>query len=82
MPLPSLLELPVIFYALCLYLYVTGWVDSVHVASAWLFVALRAVHSVIHCTVNVVMLRFLSYFAAGIVLWFMLARVLLRALGT
>ena len=77
----NLLELPVLFYALCLYLYVTGWADTVHVISAWLFVALRAVHSVIHCTVNVVTLRFLSYFAAGLVLWFMLARVLLRAAG-
>ena len=79
--LRNLLELPVVFYALCLYLYVTGWADSVHVVSAWLFVVLRTVHSVIHCTVNVVMLRFLSYFAAALVLWFMLARVLLRAAG-
>ena len=79
--LRNLLELPVLFYALCLFLYVTGWADGVHVASAWLFVALRAVHSAIHCTVNIVMLRFLSYFAAALVLWFMLARVLLRAAG-
>ncbi len=79
--LRNLLELPVLFYALCLYLYVTGWSDGLHVVSAWVFVALRAVHSVIHCTVNVVMLRFLSYLAAALVLWFMLARVLLRAAG-
>ena len=80
--LRNLLELPVIFYALCLFLFVTAWADSVHVVSAWLFVALRAVHSVIHCTVNIVMLRFLSYFAAALVLWLMLARVLLRAIGS
>lgn len=79
--LRNLLELPVLFYALCLFLYVTGWADALHVASAWLFVALRVVHSAIHCTVNIVMLRFLSYFAAALVLWFMLARVLLRAAG-
>lgn len=79
--LRNLLELPVLFYALCLFLYVTEWADGMHVASAWLFVALRAVHSAIHCTVNIVMLRFLSYFAAALVLWFMLARALLRAAG-
>lgn len=79
--LRNLLELPVLFYALCLFLYVTGWADGLHVVSAWVFVALRAVHSIIHCTVNIVMLRFLSYFAAALVLWFMLARVLLRVAG-
>ena len=79
--LRNLLELPMLFYALCLYLYVTGSVDGVQVISAWLFVALRALHSVVHCTVNIVVLRFLSYFAAALVLWFMLARVLLSVVG-
>jgi hypothetical protein len=77
----NLLELPVLFYALCLYLYVTGSVDGVHVVSAWTFVALRAAHSTVHCTINIVVLRFASYFAAALVLWFMLGRVLLRAAG-
>jgi len=79
--LRNLLELPVLFYALCLYLYVTGSADGLYVAAAWAFVALRSVHSVIHCTVNIVVLRFLSYFAAALVLWFMLARALLSAAG-
>ncbi|HSM29702.1 MAG TPA: MAPEG family protein [Woeseiaceae bacterium] len=79
--LRNLLELPVLFYALCLYLEVTGSADGLHVASAWAFAALRTVHSVIHCTANVVVFRFLSYFAAALVLWFMLARVLLNAAG-
>lgn len=79
--LRNLLELPVLFYALCLYLYVTGTADNLYVIAAWGFVALRAVHSIIHCTVNIVMLRFLAYFAASLVLWFMLGRVLLDAAG-
>lgn len=79
--LRNLLELPVLFYALCLYLYMTGSADGLHVAAAWIFLALRTVHSVIHCTINTVVLRFLSYFAAALVLWFMLARVLLSAAG-
>ena len=79
--LRNLLELPVLFYALCLYLYVTGSADGLHVAAAWVFLALRTVHSIIHCTINIVVPRFLSYFAAALVLWFMLARVLLSAAG-
>jgi hypothetical protein len=79
--LRNLLELPVVFYALCLYLYVTESVDGMHVVSAWAFVALRAAHSAVHCTANIVILRFASYFAAALVLWFMLARELLRAAG-
>ena len=79
--LRNLLELPVVFYALCLYLYVTGSADGVHLAAAWAFVALRTMHSIIHCTVNVVVLRFLSYFAAALVLWFMLGRAVLSAAG-
>jgi hypothetical protein len=80
--LRNLLELPVLFYALCLYLFVTNSADSLHVVSAWVFVAFRAAHSIIHCTVNIVVLRFLSYFAAALVLWFMLARALLAAAGS
>jgi hypothetical protein len=79
--LRNLLELPMLFYALCLYLYVTASVDGVHVISAWLFVVLRTLHSIVHCTVNIVVLRFLSYFAAALVLWFMLARELLSVAG-
>jgi hypothetical protein len=79
--LRNLLEMPMLFYALCLYLYVTASVDGVHVISAWLFVVLRTLHSIVHCTVNIVVLRFLSYFAAALVLWFMLARELLSVAG-
>jgi len=79
--LRNLLELPVVFYALCLYLYVTGSADGIQVAAAWAFVGLRTAHSIIHCTVNIVVLRFLSYFAAAVVLWFMLARAVLGATG-
>ena len=32
----NLFELPVIFYALCIYLYVSGRVDLTYIVSAWL----------------------------------------------
>ena len=76
----NLMELPVLFYALCLYLFVTGTGDALYVWSAWVFVALRAVHSVIHCTTNVVMRRFQAYMASSLVLWIMVLRATLQLL--
>ena len=72
----NLLELPVLFYVLCLFLYVTNSVDEWYLIAAWLFVALRVVHSVIHCTVNIVIWRFVVYFVSALALWCMLLRVL------
>lgn len=77
----NLFELPVVFYALCLYLFVTGSVDSVYVTCAWTFLVLRIVHSAIHCTVNIVRLRFASYILGALVLWFMVLRAALYLVG-
>ena len=78
--LRNLLELPVLFDALCLYLYVTQTVDTVYVASAWLFLVLRMTHSAIHCTVNRVKYRFYAYFVSALVLWFMVGRAAMSLL--
>ena len=72
--LRNLFEIPVLFYALCLYLFATGRVDQLYVTCAWLFVAFRIVHSAIHCTVNIVHARFLSYMVASVILWYMIIR--------
>ncbi len=78
--LANLFELPVVFYALCLYLFVTGSVDAVYVAAAWAFFGLRVLHSIVHCTFNRVIVRFWLYAAAALALWFMLGRVVLALL--
>ena len=72
--LKNLFELPVLFYALCLYFYVTATAESVDVIAAWLFLLFRVAHSAIHCTANIVMARFLAYCGAALALWFMLGR--------
>ncbi len=77
----NLFELPVLFYALCLFLYVTGQVDAVSVTAAWIFVGFRVLHSVIHCTFNIVMLRFYLYLGGALALWFMLGRAIAASLG-
>ncbi len=78
--LKNLFELPVLFYALCLYLYAAGHVDQIYVLAAWLFFILRVLHSIVHCTRNIVMLRFYLYSAAALVLWLMLGRALSQEL--
>lgn len=72
--LRNLFEVPVLFYALALYLFVSGEVDTTYVAAAWLFVLFRVLHSAVHCTINIVVLRFVIYVASCGSLFFMLAR--------
>jgi hypothetical protein len=79
--LKNLFEIPVLFYALALALFVTEQVDAVYVGAAWLFVAFRAAHSAVHCTFNLVMLRFSLYLVSSLAFWFMFARAALRTLG-
>ena len=76
--LKNLFEVPVLFYALALYLFVTGEVDGAYLAAAWIFVAFRALHSAVHCTFNLVMLRFYLYLIATVAVWFMVLRAALR----
>lgn len=76
--LKNLFELPVVFYALCILLFAAGMADAIDVAAAWAFVALRLIHSAIHCTINHVMSRFLAYVAGAAVLWMMVLRTAVR----
>ena len=79
--LKNLFEIPVIFYALVLYVYVTQQVDAVYVVAAWIFVAFRVLHSAVHCTVNIVPLRFLFYCISTLAIWFMAVRGAWHAIG-
>lgn len=72
--LKNLFEIPVLFYALCLYLYLTNHVDTLHVVCAWIFFVFRVGHSGIHCLTGNVMLRFAVYCVSSIALWLMAIR--------
>ena len=63
----NLSEMPVLFYAFCAVLMFTHSVTTPMVIAAWMYVALRYVHSFIHITYNHVMHRF-YVFAASMVL--------------
>src|SRR5688572_21032606 len=78
--LKNLFELPVLFYAVSLYLYVVDGADAGHIFCAYAFLGLRIVHSAIHCTVNQVVPRFFVYIAAAFFLWVMVARSALQLL--
>jgi hypothetical protein len=78
--LRNLFEVPVIFYALALYLFVTQQVDLVYVYAAWVFFVFRAAHSAIHCTFNRIMWRFYVYAISTAALWFMVIRAVLAHL--
>ncbi len=67
----NLLEAPVLFYAICIILFVTGQVTQLQLVLAWLYVALRALHSLIHVTYNRVMHRWLAYMTSTICLFVM-----------
>lgn len=79
--LKNLFELPVLFYALAIYLFVVGQVDPTYLVAAWVFVLFRLLHSAVHCTVNVVMVRFYLYLIASLALWFMVFRAALWQLS-
>ena len=79
--LKNLFEIPVIFYALALYLFATKQVDTVYVAAAWVFVAFRVLHSAVHCTFNLVMLRFYLHLFAALAVWLIAIRAALAYFG-
>jgi hypothetical protein len=77
----NLMEVPVLFYVVCLTYYVTQRVDVLALTLAWVFVGLRLAHSGVHLTYNNVLHR-LGFFATAnfvlIFLWVHLLVVLAR----
>lgn len=76
----NLFELPVIFYAMCAFIGMTGSIDVLYSNLAWAYVVLRAIQASVHCTYNRVMHRFYAYLASCIVLWVMVVRFFLSIL--
>lgn len=78
----NLFEMPVLFYVLTVLLYVTQQVNAWMVGAAWLYVALRYGHSIVHLTSNRVLPRFTLYFASTAVLALMWVGLLVLLLRT
>ena len=63
-----LMEQPTIFYAMVFYIVFAGHANVVNVYLAWAYVASRAVHSVIQCTVNRIELRLPTFIVSTLFL--------------
>jgi hypothetical protein len=70
----NLLELPVLFYVVCLMHAVAGGVDWSALVLAWAYVGLRALHSLVHLTYNKVLHRLAVFAASNVVLAVLWAR--------
>ena len=64
----NLLELPMLFYVVCLILYVAAGAARAAVFVAWSYVALRVVHSLIHLTYNHVLHRLSAFTLSNVAL--------------
>jgi hypothetical protein len=72
----NLFEAPTLFYAACLAAMVTHQITVLIVVLAWLYVAIRALHAVIHLGSNKLRWRMRAYFSGWfvlIVMWIVLA---------
>jgi hypothetical protein len=76
----NLFEVPVLFYVGAIMTYITHQVSYWLVVCAWIYVALRYVHTYVHLTTNNVIVRFSVYFASGFVLVVMWASLLVQLL--
>ncbi len=77
----NLLELPIIFYAVCMIASTYNLTNSWLIFLAWGYVLLRIMHSVIQCTYNRVMHRFSAYFLSSIFLWALVAMSALQIMA-
>lgn len=64
----NLLEMPVLFYVLCIISYLIQSVSPSIIILAWVYVGFRFLHSGIYLTYNHVNHRFLAFFISNFVL--------------
>ncbi len=67
----NLMQQPTLFYALCLGIYLSGSTSFALEYFAWLYVALRVLHSLVQALCNIAMIRFGLFVASSGVLGLM-----------
>lgn len=66
-------EIPVLFYALCLFFVVTGGVTGLVLITAWVFVIARILHALVQLTKNIIFpYRFGAFFVSAIAILVMM----------
>ena len=76
----NLFEAPVLFYLALVVAFASMQVTAVTLGLAWAYVALRIVHSYIHCGYNRVSHRLYVFMATNVVLWIFWAVLLVGLL--
>ena len=64
----NLLELPLLFYVICIMCYISDNVGNAMLYLAWIYVCLRFVHTVIHLSYNNVLHRLIAFAASNVAL--------------
>jgi len=73
----NLMEQPTLFYAVVLTLALLGEANALNVGLAWLYVALRVVHSLVQAMINTIIVRFSLFMIASVVLLVLTVRAAL-----
>lgn len=74
----NLLEMPLLFYVVCITLYVTQKVDVSVLVLAWAYVGFRILHSAVHLTYNHVIHRLFMFAMSSVVLILLWLKTLLE----
>ena len=64
----NLLELPVLFYVVCLMFYVSNRVDALVIEVSWAYVAFRLAQTLVHLTYNNVLHRLTMFAVSNFIL--------------
>ncbi|TGN03340.1 MAPEG family protein [Leptospira dzoumogneensis] len=65
----NLLEMPLLFYLICLIQYLTNSIDPLNFKLAWIYVGFRFAHSLIHLTYNNVIHRLIIFASSNLILF-------------
>ena len=61
-------EQPTLFYAICVYSHLVGVSDVMNVGLAWFYVGLRVLHSLVHVSRNILLVRLALFMFATLAL--------------
>jgi hypothetical protein len=75
------MEQPTLFYATAITLSLLGAGGGMNAMLAWIYVALRVVHSLVQALVNIVELRFAIFMAGSLVLLLLAIRAAILLLS-
>jgi hypothetical protein len=73
-----LFEQPVVFYAIALSIAIINNIEPLMIQLAWVYVALRVLHSIVQITFNFVPLRFTLFVTSWLILGYMIACTMLQ----